>query len=65
MPLDKTAIGSIVRFYKDGWRCGHLEELDAKFARIRPIGGGATKHRLAKIPLFDVEAMEQPKQEAK
>jgi hypothetical protein len=61
MPLDESKIGSVVRFYRDGWRCGHLEELDDKFARIRPIGGGSSKHRLAKIPLFDVEEMEQSK----
>jgi hypothetical protein len=61
MPLDETAIGSVLRFYRDGWRCGHLEELEPPFARIRPIGGGANKHRLAKIPLYDVEEMEQPK----
>jgi hypothetical protein len=61
MALDETAIGSVVRFYRDGWRCGHLEELEPPFARIRPIGGGANKRRLAKIPLYDVEEMEQPK----
>lgn len=60
MPINEDSVGSVVRFYRDGWRCGHLEELNGACAMIRPIGGGANKRRLAKIPLCDVEEMEQP-----
>lgn len=48
--------GSLVRYYDEGWRTGHIEEIIGKIAKIKPIAGyKAANPRCVKIPIGDVE----------
>jgi hypothetical protein len=33
-------IGGLVSYYLNGWRAGHLEEINGAAIRVRPIGPG-------------------------
>jgi hypothetical protein len=38
-PLEtQLTVGTTVRYYLNGWRIGHLEEINGRLARIRPVG---------------------------
>jgi hypothetical protein len=47
--------GDTVRYYRNGERYGVLVEINAKFARIRPIG---PHKRCVTVPVGDVEKAE-------
>ncbi len=50
-------IGSLVRYYDEGWRTGSLESVKGKIARIRPLAGfRAEPKRCVKSPIGDVYA---------
>lgn len=40
----EVEVGTTVRYYRNGWRIGHLEELDGKQARIRPVAAYGRDH---------------------
>jgi hypothetical protein len=49
-------VGSLVRYYDDGWRYGHLEEVKKGIAIVRPIVSKyAATPRCAKVPAVDVQ----------
>lgn len=48
-------IGTLVRFYDEGWRAGHFDGMATKEdVIIRPIGPKGRVMRLVTVPLSDV-----------
>lgn len=53
-------LGKLVRYYDEGWRCGHLEDVKGQIAYIRPIGAyKAAPGRLVRVPLDNIEVEPQ------
>jgi hypothetical protein len=46
-------VGTTVRYYFNGWRIGHLEEIKGKLARIRPMAAYDHNPRCRWVPLTD------------
>ena len=53
----KPLLNKLVRYYREGWRCGTLVSLKGATARIRPVAShNSTKHlRCVMIPTADIE----------
>lgn len=47
-------IGGLVRYYKNGWRAGHLSAVEGRIAKIMPIAGKSHAVRNVNILLDDV-----------
>ena len=53
--VDRTSrVGTTVRYYLNGWRCGQLESIDGPLVAIKPVSHKA-KVRSVHIPLEDVD----------
>lgn len=53
-------VGSLVFYYDEGWRTGHLEEIKGKTARIRPIVSKyAAIPRCVRVPAEDVKEIKE------
>lgn len=59
IPLpDGVTVGELVRYYSNGWRTGHLEEVSGNDAGVRSVGTylhGPT--RLKWVSVTDLEAV--------
>lgn len=52
----KNAIGSLVRYYLDGWRYGHLVADNGNTCVVTPISAyKATQPKNVRVPTTDVE----------
>lgn len=50
-----TQAGSLVRYYRDGWRIGHILDVDKDGAKIKPIGAIGASPNTIHVPTADVE----------
>ena len=52
-------VGALVRYYLEGWRCGHIESSKGATAKVRPMAGryAASAPRLVNVPLTDIEIL--------
>lgn len=56
LPEGFPAVGSLVRYYSEGWRTGTLDSTKGNTAFIRPIAGfKAAQPNRVKVALSDVE----------
>ena len=56
-PIPPVGIGSLVCYYAEGWRYGHLESVKGTTARVRPIGSkyGSSPPRLVTVQLDNIK----------
>lgn len=52
-----VSVGDMVRFHRNGWRCGHLESIDGALAKIRPVAPRGRDVRTVNVPLDDITAL--------
>lgn len=56
---EPLVIGSLVRFYREGWYTGTLESIENYVCLIRPIAAkGAAKKRVVRVHQEDVENLD-------
>lgn len=56
----KNAIGSLVRYYLEGWRYGHLVSDNGNTSVVAPISAyKASQPKNVRVPTIDVEKSDQ------
>jgi hypothetical protein len=56
-PAPDPRIGSLVRFYDEGWRHGYLEKVEKGSAFVRAIAGSGLASRLSKVDDDGIEVI--------